>query len=341
MPNINYQYLSLANIAWPAPGAAVAGGVTTCAGAPANILPALGTPIGAAWPVIDLAALLIGVYPGPALIDLTEMQWRLATLRAAAQTTLAGGLGSTPLIGAVDPSEQATLSYHMGSVLTALMGIIVVPALNFMHLRRYIAIGGVVNFVTPQRPDFISFGGANIQIWEAKGRVGGAVTLPLRAGFTQTLAVNTVTILGVPIVPASRICCLARRSMAGTWDIHVTDPTVQIPTVGDANFRGKLYAEYYRPFNEVLNLSTSTQAANFANQTFATAPIQGADVTIGIDQRIAKALNDYLRSTISAADLTGIVEPILTTGYTFTQDSTRYVNANGLYITVGDSWTSH
>lgn len=339
MPNVAYTYYSLNAINWPAPGVAVGPGVTSCAFAPTNALPGLGTPQAVPWPALANAALVTGVYPGPLALDQAEQAWRLNALLTAAGTDGMGNLATTAVFALADPTEKGVLAYHMGSTLTGVLAIALgtVPApWNFMHLSRWLAaLPGTVVFAAPAQPDYLSMSipGPTIQVWEAKGRTGGAVPGTLRAAFTQTQAIATVG--GAP--PNGCVAVLGRAA-GGQWQLHVTDPGEN--TFADLSPRAQdsIFVEYYRPWRQLLQAETKRASeVKYADATFTTVPFQPADVAVGLDQRVIALLDDAQSGQMAPGDLSAALQKVLTPGYQ-NAEGPRFVNPNGLYVEIGDIW---
>lgn len=339
MPNITYTYRSLNVINWPAPGQALPPGLTTCHAAPTNALIGLPSPIVTWWPMLVNAAVITGVYPGPLALNQAEIAWRVNALRTASRTDAAGSLAATPVYTQCDPTEKGVLAYHLGSTLTGMLALAFCApaAYNFMHLSRFLAVvpPGTVTFANAQRPDYLSqsFPGITFQVWEAKGRRGGAVPGVLRDAFNQTRAVATVN----GGAPAGRVAVLAQM-MGGRWNLFVTDPGEDTPADLAPGVQDAIFLEYYRPWRQLLEAeSTNASEVKYSEATFTTVPFQPADVALGLDQRILVLLDASHGGKMAPGDLSTALQEVLTSGYKNVEGA-QFVNPNGLYLKVGDIW---
>jgi hypothetical protein len=177
-----------------------------------------------------------------------------------------------------------------------------------MHFSRYSANNGGVGvaytadgFAAFNLPDLVFVDPMNgtCQIWEAKGRIGGVgggfaaggVPAVLNNALGQTRRVATLLVPGAGLVgPNARIASVARvRTGNRHWKVHVADPPspTRPGSGGSGAQKDAFYAEFYRPFVQMVSSGTAVYVGGIA---FVTQRLPGLDVKVGVDQRIVRLL---------------------------------------------------
>ena len=347
MPNIDYQYRSLANI-----GFAVGGGFNVCGGGAGlqGVLTGLPNPIVATWAQLMNAAMVSAVQPGPAWLNVREANWRQNAMRSASRV-LGTYFVKTPVQYLADPSDKAGLAQAMGTTYTCFLADRAAGGLpaNMVNLSRFVILNpGAVVFAGAQRPDYISQigGGGPYQIWESKGSGGnwtlaggpqtGAASGPvLQQAIVQCVAVNTV----FGGAPNARVGCMAQGRNNNRWRMVVSDPSTTDTWQPDPEDQDATFVTYYESLIEMIDhLQPDPKTIQFGTRTFDVAQLS-PDIVIGIDVAVQEAFAGYAPGKWEAGKLTDNIRQAIGDGYA--QDNSpknelEYVNGNGFYVRVSE-----
>lgn len=339
MPNLGYQYHAVGGLGWPGPApAGMCGG-----GADTNPITLAVNPVVVPAGQIVAAILVQCVFPPPVAAMIAELNWRYAAYRAGAASGPVN-VTTTPVIQNVDPTEKGQLSYAVATMCTAWSATFQAGANLFMPVSRVnAALPALLNFVGPLRPDYFSMTPTpQWQVWESKGRVGGAVPGRLRNAYRQTQALASLNLGGLaPVPPDSRVACLARPGApggAGIWSLHTTDPVVLSGQAPDPSTLDALLREFYRPYKDLLASVSSSVTADYAGATFLTATLPASDITLGLDQRIVKALQATDPQSAAPGTLSSTILAVVRGGYSKQTDPKQAVTPGGVYAAAGSSW---
>ncbi|MFH1803713.1 MAG: hypothetical protein ABID63_02360 [Pseudomonadota bacterium] len=344
MPNIEYQYRTLANIGFP-----VGAGANLCGDGAGlqGVLAPIVSPIGATWPQLINATLISAILPGPVWLNVREANWRQNAMRTASRM-LGGYLVKTPVQYHADPSDKAALAEAMGTTMTCFISDHVAggfPA-NMIHLSRFeIMNPGAVVFGAAARPDYISqIGGVGpYQIWEAKGSGGnwtalgpqtGAASGPvLRTAIQQCVSVATV----FGGVPDACVGCMAQGRNTNRWRMVISDPSSSKSWTPDPAYQDATFVTYYEPLIEMIDyLQPDPQRITFGSRTIDIAQLS-SDVVIGIDVAILDAFANYSPNSWPPGKLSDLIRQAIGPGYAkdnSPKNELEYLNGNGIYTGV-------
>jgi hypothetical protein len=254
--------------------------------------------------------------------SLFEIAYRGAILFANLCDDGTGGVRRSEAYDGLDPSEKSAISYFMGLTLAKALAEDRLGVPWLMHLDVYRKeLQPVFATSGKSRPDLVgqTAGGDWIAI-ESKGRTNAfdASALQTAKGQVQQLA----TIGGIePVVRIGMVTHFSESQLQFTADDPPPGPDserrIELPLTRD-----KLLEAYYRPFRTWLAEDPRAHDREIEGTTYRVAPVDAADVTVGVDRDVI------------AAEL-----PQPKRRQPLAESEAHYAGSDGVIVIVGPLWS--
>ena len=238
----------------------------------------------------------------------------------------------------LDPSEKSAVSYFLGLSFAKLAGWELFRIEWLLHADVY---ADELRLLTTNglKPDLVGESSpGEWYIFEAKGRSNGINNQLINRAKAQTAGLNTVC-GSAPHLRIASITYFSNQSL----NLHLEDPEEIHSQAADFYPEGgedQFLKNYYQPFLDILGLSDSGLAREeitLDNRRLSVVELVDADVTIGLDHTVQRALNrDSIRPALREYLLRVADQPHESGGRTFTS---QFMGPDGIFVGLGRAWS--